>query len=161
GVETPSPPPAFFRPQLPLLSSSRSASLPQPLLPSRSASNPPVQPGLSAPPLLIPSGSECDRPCVWPVPVKHELSSWLTPWPAEAGRGAGGGVRVGLGGGGRGGRAGGPPRAVAAGAGGRGRWAGGAGRGSRGGPCGGGRAGGGSRGGGGQTRSRPCLGPSA
>ena len=53
-----------LRPHHPLLSSSRSASLPQPLLPSRSASIPPVQPGLSAPPLLIPSGSEGDRPWV-------------------------------------------------------------------------------------------------
>src|SRR5581483_2843704 len=56
--------PCGLRPHQPLLSSSRSASLPQPLLPSRSASRPPVQPGLSAPPLLMPSGSECDRPCV-------------------------------------------------------------------------------------------------
>src|SRR6266550_4526241 len=68
-----------LRPQLPLLSSSRSASLPQPLLPSRSASKPPVQPGLSAPPLLIPSGSECDRPWVWPVAVKQAAVAEFTP----------------------------------------------------------------------------------
>src|SRR5581483_5821126 len=77
------PRPSFGRPQLPLLSSSRSASLPQPLLPSRSESNPPVQPGLSAPPLLIPSGSECDRPWVWPVAVKQVLSALFTPWPPD------------------------------------------------------------------------------
>ena len=77
-----------LRPHQPLLSSSRSVSLPQPLLPSRSALEPPVPPGLSAPPLDMPSGSLCERPWVQEPCFAEVAVLWAERGAAPAAAGA-------------------------------------------------------------------------